>query len=203
MLNKKRLFIAIVAVTTGSAALMSFIAISLSVEKILLVGIFTAIGLISSAVVYGVVSSMAVVNTAGPEKSVVVKEREVPPFEPASAQTLMLLQKNGRLIDFLQEDISGFDDKQVGRAIREIHKGCKEALARHMKIEPVRQEAEGADVTVEAGFEPSSIRLTGNVTGHPPFRGVLRHCGWRVVKTSLPEVSVGADIVEPAEVEIL
>ncbi|MEO5359351.1 MAG: DUF2760 domain-containing protein [Nitrospirota bacterium] len=198
---------------TGSAALLAFIAISLSVEKLLLVGIFVALGIIMSVVVYGVVSSMitnssvteTLPNEAVPEVKAVPEIQAAPVFEPKSAQTLMILQKKGRLIDFLQEDVSRFSDAQIGNAVRAIHSGCREALTEYIKIEPVRHEPEGNDVTVEAGFDPSALRLTGNVTGQPPFRGVLRHCGWRVVKTTLPEISGGQDlsIVEPAEVEIL
>lgn len=213
MLDRKRLFVVIFALTTGSAALLSYAAISMtSVEKTVLVGFFVAVGLVTSAVVYAVVSSMAA-NVGAPESvthepvaaAAPPKELVVPEFDSKAAQTLALLQKKGRLIDFLQEDIGAYKDDQIGHAVRAIHSGCREAIAEYIKIEPVRPEAEGAEVTVETGFDPSSIRLTGNVAGQPPFRGVLRHSGWRVVKTSMPEISEGQDtgVVEPAEVEIL
>ena len=53
-------------------------------------------------------------------------------------------------------------------------------------------------------FDPSAIRLTGNVSGEPPFRGALRHAGWRAVQVKLPAQPSGQDprIVAPAEVEI-
>ncbi|MBF0457869.1 MAG: DUF2760 domain-containing protein [Nitrospirae bacterium] len=209
MLDRKKLFIVIAALTTGSAVLLSFVAVNLNVPKMFLVGIFTAAGLITSAVVYGAVSALiAKVNDAAEadvsSKDAAAEVREVPAFDYKAVQTLMILQKKGRLIDFLQEDISSYNDQQIGRAVRSIHAGCREAITEYMKIEPVRHETEGNEVTVEAGFDPSSVCLTGNVTGQPPFRGVLRHCGWRVVETSLPEISEGHDlsIVEPAEVEM-
>ena len=62
---------------------------------------------------------------------------------------------------------------------------------------------EGATVTVPAGFDPAAIRLVGEVTGAPPFTGVLRHAGWRATAVNLPRRS-GQDpqVIAPAEVEI-
>ncbi len=73
-----------------------------------------------------------------------------------------------------------------------------------MFIEPVMKEREGEIVTVEEGFDPSTIRLTGNVVGEPPFKGTLKHCGWRVPSSTMPELPQSQDlsILEPAEVEI-
>ena len=52
-----------------------------------------------------------------------------------------------------------------------------------------------------AGFDPSAIRLTGNVAGEPPFRGNLLHHGWRVREIKLSRPPEGQDqfIVQPAE----
>ena len=57
---------------------------------------------------------------------------------------------------------------------------------------------------VPAGFDPSAIRLTGNVTGQPPFQGTLQHHGWRVKEIKLAPPPEGQDqfIVQPAEVEL-
>ncbi|MBF0606328.1 MAG: DUF2760 domain-containing protein [Candidatus Magnetobacterium sp. LHC-1] len=121
------------------------------------------------------------------------------------AQVLSVFQKKGRLIDFLQEDISAFDDNQVGHAVRSIHKECKEAMAEYLSIEPIRKESEGTEVTVESGFDPSAIRITGNVSGQPPFKGILRHCGWTLADARLPEQSENQNlgVIEPAEIEVL
>ena len=64
---------------------------------------------------------------------------------------------------------------------------------------------EGAEVTVAEGFDPASLRLTGNVVGHPPFRGTLRHHGWKAasVKLSPPGAGQDATVLAPAEVELL
>ena len=52
--------------------------------------------------------------------------------------------------------------------------------------------------------DPSAIRLTGNVTGQPPFKGTLQHHGWRVKQIKLAKPPEGQDefVVQPAEVEL-
>jgi hypothetical protein len=117
---------------------------------------------------------------------------------------LALLQREGRLVDFLREDISAYPDAQVGAAVRAIHASCRKVLDEHLALEPVRSEEEGARVLVDREFDASAIRLTGNVSGKPPFRGVLRHRGWRTRRIELPADPLGQDpsIVAPAEVEI-
>jgi len=47
---------------------------------------------------------------------------------------LAILQEKGRLVDFLMDDITAYDDAQVGAAARVIHQGCKAALQEHFKI---------------------------------------------------------------------
>jgi hypothetical protein len=70
-----------------------------------------------------------------------------------------------------------------------------------MELAPVIEAKEGAEVVVEKGFDPREIRLVGNVKGKPPFRGVLRHRGWRLVRFKLPKPKKD-QILSPAEVEI-
>ncbi|MBF0566199.1 MAG: DUF2760 domain-containing protein [Nitrospirae bacterium] len=224
MVSKEKLFLVIFVFVTGSMAALSVLVPVLSgSSRTLAAVIFGVAGIITSVIVYGVVSY--VIKMGQPPTSMQSPTAMKPPADQAqkasvrelpelarttsvndkTAHVLSMLQKKGRLIDFLQEDISVFDDKQIGNAVRSIHKGCKEALVEYMKIEPVMNEMEGREVTVESGFDPSAIRLTGNVSGKPPFRGVLRHCGWRLSASSLPSIPKNQDlsIIEPAEVEIL
>ncbi len=126
--------------------------------------------------------------------------------DPATAGALRLLgllQQEGRLIDFLEEDLTPYGDAQVGAAVRAIHAGCRGALHQRMRIERIYQQDDGAPVEVAAGFDAGQVRLTGNVHGAPPFRGVLQHGGWRVSDVTLPK-SAGVDpkVLAPAEVEI-
>src|SRR5436190_1500219 len=76
---------------------------------------------------------------------------------------LSVLQQDGRLIDFLQQDVAAFSDEEVGGAARVIHSGCRKALDRLISVAPVLKDAEGSNVTIPAGFDSSRIRLTGNV----------------------------------------
>jgi len=143
---------------------------------------------------------------AAPPRPVAAPVPPPPPAEVAEHGALGLLaalQADGRLIDFLQEDLGPYDDQQVGGAARDIHQGCQRALRERVTLEPVLAGTEGEAVTVETGFDPAAIRLTGNVTGSPPFRGVLRHAGWRVKTVTLP-ARRGQDprVIAPAEVEI-
>ncbi len=125
-----------------------------------------------------------------------------PSGEPV--RLLALLQREGRLLDFLLEDIQSYSDDQIGAAARDIHRQCQTALKEHLVLQPVLPQPEGAAIEVPSGFDPSAIRLTGNVTGHPPFRGTLQHHGWRVREIKLAPPPEGQDelVVMPAEVEL-
>ncbi|MCB1831750.1 MAG: DUF2760 domain-containing protein [Chromatiaceae bacterium] len=124
---------------------------------------------------------------------------------PDSAlQLLGLLQLEGRLVDFLEEDVAQYADAEIGAAVRVVHEGCRKALRTHFTLAPIRQEAEGARVTLEPGFDASAIRPTGNLVGQPPFSGTLAHRGWRVTEVRLPKLASGHDVqvIAPAEVEL-
>jgi hypothetical protein len=133
-------------------------------------------------------------------------EREAKPPKPSGAplRLLALLQREGRLLDFLMEDIQSYPDAQIGAAVRDIHRQCQAALKEHLLLQPVLPQPEGAPVEITSGFDPSAIRLTGNVTGQPPFRGTLQHHGWRVKELKLAPPPEGQDefILMPAEVEL-
>ncbi|RMH41680.1 MAG: DUF2760 domain-containing protein [Deltaproteobacteria bacterium] len=117
---------------------------------------------------------------------------------------LGLFQREGRLVDFLQEAIDDYDDADVGAAARDIHRGCKKALDDHVRLEPIMPGNEDDTVTIKPGFDPGEIRLSGDVSGEPPFTGVLRHHGWRAVEVNLPVLGdqVDRSVIAPAEVEI-
>jgi hypothetical protein len=128
-----------------------------------------------------------------------------PPRKSAEALRLLaLLQREGRLLDFLLEDIQAYPDAQIGAAVRDIHRQCRKVLDAHVTLEPVLPQKEEERVTIPAGFDPAAVRLTGNVAGQPPFTGTLKHHGWRAAKLSLPVPPQGQDefVVMPAEVEL-
>jgi hypothetical protein len=159
---------------------------------------------------FRVLSGKPVPDEALPEKE---EPKQLPPPEPEpepeedfarAIQMLGLLQKEGRLIDFLREDIVDYDDAQIGAAVRNIHRDCRKVLEEHVPLEAVMPGEEDSEVTIDKGFDPSTVRLIGNVTGEPPFTGVLRHHGWRAKEPSLPDLPESGDseIIAPAEVEL-
>jgi hypothetical protein len=127
------------------------------------------------------------------------------PTRSEALTLLATLQREARLIDFIKEDLSGYDDAQVGAAVRDIHRDCAAALERMFALRPLHDQQEGAQIEIAAGFHPGRIKLTGHVSGQPPFRGMLTHQGWQVTRCSLPEW-VGQDdaarIIAPTEVEV-
>jgi Domain of unknown function (DUF2760) len=119
-------------------------------------------------------------------------------------QLLALLQREGRLIDFLEQDVTRFTDEEVGAAARLVHEGCRKVLRRVTSVAPLRPENEGTNVVIAEGFSPAEITLVGNVRGSAPYRGTLRHRGWRASDLHLPEVTQGHDafVLAPAEIEL-
>ena len=115
---------------------------------------------------------------------------------------LALLQREGRLIDFCEEELAGFSDAQVGAAARTVHDGCRKAVREAFTLAPVRPEREGSPITLPAGFDPAAVRLTGNVSGNPPFSGILRHHGWKATQVRMPAGAGDATVIAPAEVEL-
>ncbi len=129
-----------------------------------------------------------------------------PPPAPAAhgLKLLATLQEEARLLDFVYEDIEAYSDEQVGAAVRGIHASLRKALSERLALEPVLAGEEGEAVEVPASLGPAAVRVTGRPSGAPPFRGVLRHAGWRAAEVHLPEPTPGSDatILAPAEVEV-
>lgn len=120
-----------------------------------------------------------------------------------AVQLLAILQRDGRLVDFLMEDLAGYQDAQIGAAVRDIHGSCRTALARYVTLGPVLADAEGATVLVDRGTDAARVKLTGNVGGAPPYRGLLRHRGWEATRIELPPLPASCrTVVAPAEVEV-
>ncbi|WP_319409978.1 DUF2760 domain-containing protein [uncultured Desulfosarcina sp.] len=115
-----------------------------------------------------------------------------------------VLQREGRLMDFFQEDLSLYEDAQIGAVVRSIHENCRKAVDRYLSPEPIMKQAEGQTVEIPAGFDQHAVKLVGNVVGQPPFTGILRHRGWQLRSISLPKLSEAEnpDLIAPAEVEI-
>src|SRR5438270_757616 len=94
----------------------------------------------------------ALLNPPPPEPPKPVKRSAEP------LRLLALLQREGRMLDFLLEDVSGAADDQLGAGVRDIHRKAQAALKEHLTLERVLPHEEGETVTVPAGFDPSAIR---------------------------------------------
>ena len=132
-----------------------------------------------------------------------------PPEPPAAAgalQLLGILQREARLVDFLMEDLTAYSDAQVGAAVRAVHEASRQALLRHVALEPVLDGVEGAYVRLAPEtVDLSAVRFLGNVAAQgTPEGGLLRHRGWRARRLELPPAEAGLDhaVIAPAEIEV-
>jgi hypothetical protein len=121
-----------------------------------------------------------------------------------AVQMLALLQRDGRLIDFLMEDLGTYSDAQIGTAVRDVHAGCRRVLDHYVSLESILDGREGEQTMVAPELDVAAIRLVGNVTGRPPFRGTLLHRGWRTARVDLPPLGPDGSrsVVAQAEVEV-
>ncbi len=131
---------------------------------------------------------------------------EAPPAAPPdrAIQILDLLQRDGRLVDFLMEDLGAYSDAQIGAAVRDVHAGCRRVLDKYAAFEAILPGREGEPITMSSPIDPAAVRLVGNVAAQPPLRGTLLHRGWRLARLELPPLpAAGArDIVAQAEIEV-
>lgn len=175
-------------------------------------GFFARLGL-ALRVLFNAELAVRLTAPVAPAPAQLAAPRSSTPDEPAAPASdpaegalhlLAILQREGRLIDFLQEDVASFSDAEVGGAARVVHEGCRTSLAQYFSLQPLRSEEEGSLLTIEAGFDTGAIRLTGKVQGEPPYRGTLAHPGWRVTEVRLPQRSGGNDrrVIAPAEIEL-
>jgi hypothetical protein len=144
------------------------------------------------------------VEEAAPAPAAKPKKPDAAAHQEGALALLALLQREARLVDFLREPLDGLDDADIGAAVRNIHRGAAKVMTDYLVLEPVMPGDEDAPVTVPKGFDPAEIRLVGQVSGEPPFKGQLRHHGWRVSEVKLPSLADGVDrrVLAPAEVEI-
>lgn len=150
----------------------------------------------------------AAAPTAAPAVAAPPPKSPPPPKPPAQSEALTLLsalQREARLIDFLQEDLSGYADDQIGAAVREVQRDSQKVVERFFALRAILPAEEGATVDVPAEFDPGKYRLTGKLSGTPPHSGTLQHHGWEATKCELPNYTgstAAAKTIAPAEVEI-
>jgi Domain of unknown function (DUF2760) len=136
-----------------------------------------------------------------------LKPTVVPPKAPDFRPVLFLLtllQREGRLIDFVQEDIAQFSDAEVGSAARLVHAGCKKVLSGWIDVRPILTVPEGQRYQAAAGTLAGQLQLVGNPKSNQPIEGVVKHQGWRAEKVTIGNLPNGVDlaVLAPAEVEV-
>ena len=118
-------------------------------------------------------------------------------------QLLSALQREGRFVDFLMDEIEGATDEQLGAAARFVHQGCRKVLAEYFVVDAVWPGEEGQSVTLEEGFDRRRIDLLGSGAALPATARLV-HPGWRLTQTKFPEVTDAflVDLIQKAEVEL-
>jgi hypothetical protein len=199
----------IVGAVVGAGLTLFLVGFALIVRAGSVGGVFFGLGIVGRANQDPAFATKLNALLAGAEVKAVEPPKPLappPPPKPSGVplRMLALLQAEARLVDFLMEDIAAASDAQIGQAVREIHKKAGAALKRHATIEQVLPGDEGDKTTVPAGFDPSAIRVVGNVAGSPPFTGSINHPGWKVKELKLAAPPEGADefVLQPAEVQI-
>ena len=129
-----------------------------------------------------------------------------PPATPAdgSLQLLGILQRDARFLDFVMENLTSFNDEQIGAAVRTLHENTRGVLDRYVGLEPVIDGVEGTYAKID-GVESGAVKLLGKVpaNGKAPG-GVLRHRGWKVTKVDFPPVfnPQKTNVIAQAEIEV-
>lgn len=191
-LNLEPLYWAALAILLAITGLLLWLSLHLAVKRLMVQPADTAPAVSDSSK-----------KTPGPGPG--DKKTRVQDDQRRALHLLCLLQREGRLVDFLEEDLGPYDDAQIGAAVRSIQENCQKSLKEYLALTAVIDQEEGEEVTVPAGFDANAIKLTGRVSGEPPFKGTLQHRGWQISTFSLPELSGTQDpkVIAPAEVEIV
>jgi hypothetical protein len=154
-------------------------------------------------------SELEVVNKTAPEKPKLQEEKQVPveasltDYELGAIQILSELQKEGRLVDFLEENLSDYEDDEIGSSVRSIHEGCKKVMDKVLEKEKLVDQEEESSIRVNKDYNATQIKLSGRVSETFPQKGILVHPGWKAKNLKLsvrPKAS--SDILCPAEIEI-
>ncbi len=118
-------------------------------------------------------------------------------------QIITALQKEGRLLDFLEENLGQYSDSDIGSAVRSIHEGCKKVIGQMLVKKVILEQEEGSVYRINADYDAHSIKLSGRVREQFPLKGVVIHPGWQAVELNLPNYNQNNEmIINPAEVEV-
>lgn len=120
-------------------------------------------------------------------------------------QFLYHLQDKGRLLDFVMQDISSYNDAQVSAAARVVHGGLSKVIREFFEIEPLSAQPEGAKVEIDAQYDPIEHRILGNETKSQAHEGTIAHRGWRAKSINLPsvrETRSSKNVIAPVQIQL-
>lgn len=120
---------------------------------------------------------------------------------------MRLLQEKGRLVDFLMEDITSYQDNQVASAARVVHQGCRNLLQQYFEIASIHDAPEGAEIDLNEDFDRQRYRLLGSIPKANSYRGKVVHRGWQTKSIKLPRVQdkedrLNTNVISPVDVEV-
>ena len=134
--------------------------------------------------------------------------KPAPAPKPTRSEAITLLaalQREARFVDLVSESLGDYSDQQIGAAAREVLEESGKVIQRMFGLKPLTDAADGSELATPEAFEPAEYRLTGNVSGDPPFRGTVAHHGWKATRCDVPQWN-GADstrlIIAPVEIEV-
>ncbi len=128
------------------------------------------------------------------------------PAKPVSRRSdaislLAALQREARLVDLIQENLSAYSDAQIGAAARPCLTQCASVLDRMLGLQPIVSAAEGESIDVPADAHPSRYLWIGEGSGSS---GKLVHHGWQATRVELPKwtgETADEPVVAPVQVQ--
>jgi hypothetical protein len=114
---------------------------------------------------------------------------------------LMVLQRDARLLDLVNESLDDYSDAQIGGAARDVLQDTRKALSRLFGVQPLSTQAEGEKIELPDAASPIRYRVTGTASAKA---GRIAHPGWTATKVDLPKWTgqrEDAMILSPIEVE--
>lgn len=153
----------------------------------------------------GVSPAPAQAPTAEPVTLSKPKPAPKPAATRSEALTLLAaLQREGRLVDFLREDLAGATDAQIGAVARDLQRDCRAAVERFFAMAPLSDQAEGSRIELPAGYDAAQYHVLGAGDGNAGLSGIILHPGWRATKCDVPTYTgpeSGHLVIAPCEIE--
>ncbi len=138
----------------------------------------------------------------------VTTTRPKPDPDPVRSDAISLLaalQREARFLDIVSESLDEYSDAQIGAAARDVLRDSGKVIDRMFGLVPLTDAKDGSQLETPTSFDPTEFRLTGNVAGEAPFRGMVAHHGWKATRCNVPQWSGKSSatmIVAPVELEI-